>query len=261
MREARRQLTNHLQFLEPGEVDLILLPEATLPLPLADPRTDSIRSSLAAWADTLGAPLVFGSLDYGGEGPETVSNSVFVMAPDGLAQEKYDKVVLVPMMELGIYGEGEGPKPLSWGELTLGPLICYESLFGGLARRQRLAGARVLLNLTSDVWFGDGRSWIRGFFLQQHPAHLVLRAVENRMPVARSANGGYSLFLDPVGRTVLPPVSPAGGLSLVALPEFAGTTLYTRIGDWVGPASALVLLLLLLWDRRSRRGPHAPFSG
>ena len=92
---------------------------------------------------------------------------------------------------------------------------------------------------------------------QLRPAHLILRAVENRMPVARAANGGYSLFLDPLGDTVGHVVSPRGGLSRARLPVYEGRTLFSRMGDWVGPG-AVGISLLLIFLGRLRKLPGRP---
>ncbi len=53
------------------------------------------------------------------------------------------------------------------------------------------------------------------------PAHLVLRAVENRVSVARAANGGFSFLLDPRGRVLSEMVPPVGGAT-----DCAGSRLF-----------------------------------
>ncbi|GIS81190.1 MAG: hypothetical protein CM1200mP14_27560 [Gammaproteobacteria bacterium] len=58
----------------------------------------------------------------------------------------------------------------------------------------------MLLNITNDAWYGREPLYSRTTALWQHPAHLVMRAIENRMGIARSANTGISLYVDPIGR-------------------------------------------------------------
>jgi len=83
---------------------------------------------------------------------------------------------------------------------------------------------------------------------------MVMRAIENRTGVARSANTGISLFIDPVGR-----VHRATRLfeEDVAIEEIVTTdvlTFYTRYGDLLGQASAALTLLVALWGiAESRR--------
>jgi apolipoprotein N-acyltransferase len=83
----------------------------------------------------------------------------------------------------------------------------------------------------------------------------VLRAVENRVSVARAANGGFILLLDPRGRTVAGPVLAAGTVISGSLPLVEGRTLYSRIGDWVGPGALLGCLALMVWGWKARRSP------
>ena len=62
-------------------------------------------------------------------------------------------------------------------------------------RQHVAAGARVLVNITNDSWFG------RSAGPYQHALINAIRAVENRTAIARSATTGISLFIDPFGRT------------------------------------------------------------
>src|SRR5260370_4940130 len=83
------------------------------------------------------------------------------------------------------------PSPLG----RFGTIICYESAFEDLGRDYRRAGAEFLVNITNDAWYGHTAG------PYQHALHLVLRAIETRMGIARAANDGISQFLDPLRRT------------------------------------------------------------
>jgi apolipoprotein N-acyltransferase len=244
--------------------DLFLLPEGTVPLPLDGGVAALYREALEGLTASLGTHVAVGALGEGGiaedagevadaDSGNRLTNSVYFLDPAGAPAQRYDKARLVPAMEGGAYRSGPGGEVLTAGDWVYGPLVCYESLFGGLARRARLNGAQVLLNLSSDVWFGDGTTFMGALFLRQHPAHLVLRAVENRMPVARAANGGWTLFLDPRGLRSRA-VGPQGGAISARLPVWEGTTLFSRTGDLVGPTAVLLCILLLTLPRRPRFG-------
>lgn len=71
--------------------------------------------------------------------------------------------------------------------------ICYEDTTASLNRRFRKEGARFILNLTNDGWFGDTAE------LDQHLANSVFRTVENRFGMVRATNTGISAFVDPTG--------------------------------------------------------------
>ena len=66
-------------------------------------------------------------------------------------------------------------------------------MFPNLARASVLGGADILFVATNDVWFGEEGA------AEFHAAHSVLRAVENRRPVIRSGNAGWSGWSDPMG--------------------------------------------------------------
>jgi apolipoprotein N-acyltransferase len=131
----------------------------------------------------------------------------------------------------------------------LGVLICYESIFPDLARAQVAGGAHLLVNITNDAWFGRTSAPF------QHQAHMILRAVENRRPVARAANTGFSGFIDPTGRlfdrTDLETVDARSAL----LPVMSGQTVYTRFGhylDWLSVLLAFAIIgrMIILWKIR-----------
>jgi len=109
-----------------------------------------------------------------------------------------------------------------------GVIICYESAFEDLPRKYRARGADFLVNITNDAWFG------RTSAPRQHASHLVLRAIETRMGVARAANSGISEFLDPLGRAYAATRLNEEGIVADLLRTSDVITLYVRLGDWVG---------------------------
>lgn len=260
-----RVLDTLVPAIQPGSVDLVVLPEVTLPIDPRAPAFGAETRRLQGYSREVGAPLLFGAL---GSDPARVGavagrlyNSAFLMSPQGLEDFRYDKHFLVPVVERvpfagamsggragrsAAYGAGAGWPLGDFADRRFGVLICYEASFPEAARAFRQAGADILVNITNDGWFGGEPLYTRTNALWQHPAHLVMRAIENRMGVARSANTGISMFVDPLGR-----VHGATRLFVadVQVAEVLTTdvdTLYTRFGDVVGTSAALVALLLLL---------------
>lgn len=129
-----------------------------------------------------------------------------------------------------------------------GVIICYESAFEDLPRKYRARGADFLVNITNDAWFG------RTTAPRQHASHLVLRAIETRMGVARAANSGISEFVDPLGRaydlTKLDTDTIVDGV----LRTSDVVPLYVRLGDWVGTLVVVLTVIgvALLVKRRFR---------
>ncbi|MBL7170980.1 MAG: apolipoprotein N-acyltransferase [Candidatus Omnitrophica bacterium] len=158
--------------------------------------------------------LLVGAIKEVAQG-EFYNRAILISPGDEISS--YDKVRLVPFGEYVPLGEkfprwerwvediagyrfsfvpGKEQNILSIDSTPFGVLICFEDIFPGLSRRFKEKGARLLINITDDHWFG------RGPAPYQHLAASVLRAVENRLPVVRSANTGISAFIDSSGRII-----------------------------------------------------------
>ena len=130
-----------------------------------------------------------------------------------------------------------------------GVVICYESAFEDAPRYYRSHGADFLINVTNDAWFGTTTA------PAQHASHLVLRAIETRMGVARAANSGITEFVDPLG----------GAYAQTKLNEMAAIVgvlrtsdvipLYVRLGDWVGTTVVVLTLAGVAFLVRRRFAP------
>ena len=82
---------------------------------------------------------------------------------------------------------------LSGTEYAFGALVCYEDMFPALVRDTVQAGAEILYVATNNAWYGEEGG---AYF---HAAHSVLRAIENRRPVIRCGNAGWSGWIDAYG--------------------------------------------------------------
>jgi len=186
--------------------------------------------------------------------------------PANFRAERYAKRVLVPMGEYipfeflrtmaasyGVGGSftcGTEAKVLACGPVPFGVSICYEETFGDLMRENRLYGAELLVNLTSDVWYPDSR------LTRQHFDHARLRTVEAGLPLIRACNTGLTCGIDSLGRLVaiLGEEADHQWLSdslLVEMPIYAYHTLYTRVGDSLVLGVSFASLFFLF--RRKRR--------
>jgi apolipoprotein N-acyltransferase len=89
-----------------------------------------------------------------------------------------------------------------------------------------------------------------------------MRAIENRMGVARAANTGISLFIDPVGHVYNEAELFEADLRVDTVRTTDIITFYTRFGDLVGNGSALAALVLLVASfRLGRRGGRQGLEG
>ena len=105
------------------------------------------------------------------------------------------------------------------------PLICFEGVFPYLCRNGVEGGSQLLVNITNDGWFGD----TPGPF--QHAQMSILRAVEFRRYLVRSANTGVSMLVDPAGRVVSSIGMDVPGILTVEVAPLDGRTFYSRHGD------------------------------
>jgi apolipoprotein N-acyltransferase len=243
---------------------LLVWPETALPGALR--RDPALRHLLNDLVRTFHVPIVVGSIDVSDGVPVSYRNSAFLVTERGL-QERYDKIQLVPFGEyvpfsalLGfVRGWAEfiadlepGARPLVFPgpPAPFGVVICYEGIFPELVREFVKDGARFMVNMTNDAWFGMTSG------PPQHLAMYPFRAVEHRLAVVRAANTGISAFIAPSGRIArsLPLFERGTLVDLIAL--HPTTTLYTRFGDWLVWLSAAITTAGLA-GALSRRAPEA----
>lgn len=268
---SMKALANLTATLAGSNVDLIVWPEVAIPAVLTRSYEPAMRRMVHSLSAQAGAPIVVGAYDEVPGERRAFLNAAFVVDPDGFRESTYGKRHLVPFVErvpfidpawletitgdLAYFGGlGRGPDTPVWdvAGADFGILICYESIFAGLSRTYRNAGADFLVNMTNDAWYGREPWWARTSALWQHPAHLTMRAIENRVGIARAANTGISMFVDPLGRTYARTelFEPAVRIGTVYTTD--AVTLFSRWGDWLATMATLAsvaLLLLARWFR------------
>jgi apolipoprotein N-acyltransferase len=172
------------------------------------------------------------------------TNSATLLNPLGQRIFTYDKIHLVPFGEyvpLRQYLTFAGRltadisdftpgTTYSVGELPggkFGVFICYEAIFPNEIRHFAENGAELLVNISNDGWFG------RAAAPKQHLMMARVRAVESRRWLLRDTNNGYTVDIDPYGRTVASMQTDIRG-QLDAPYNFRNDkTLYVRWGDWI----------------------------
>lgn len=238
---------------------LVIWPETSVPGYLEEER--DLRNHITNLAAANNIHLLVGTLRKKGS---RVYNSATLISNTGEISDSYDKIHLVPFGEFVPFGNFFSwmrafiDKPIgdfdSGKEFTVfkfrvqsvareagriqkitefhdfSALICFEDIFPDLCRRFVKNGARFLVNMTNDAWFGKTPA------PYQHVHGSIFRAVENRVPVVRAANTGVSCIIDHKGKIVKLVTSGAdeifvdGYQAEVITPVFANT-IYTRFGD------------------------------
>lgn len=239
-----------------GAPDLVIWPETSLPVLLNE--SDAVRVRMANAAN---APVIVGAQRLDGF---RARNTLVVMTDTGEITEVYDKHHLVPFGEYlpfddqvrrfglaaladnlpGGFQPGDGPTVLDLGPLGRAfAMICYEAIFPGYIRD--VPRPDWMVHITNDAWFGQ----FSGPF--QHLAIARLRAVEQGLPVLRTANTGVSAVIDARGEVrAFLPLGEAGALD-VQLPPPLPPTVYARMGDL--PVLLAVLLVTGGTVLRARR--------
>ena len=153
--------------------------------------------------------ILFGSNTVQGiKNNNKIFNSLIVVNHKFDIVFKYNKTKLVPFGEFlpfeiflsnfGLKKITEGYGSFSRGiendifildNLKILPLICYEIIFPKLSQTHK----NLIVNISEDAWFGDtiGPS--------QHFAKAIFRAIESNVYLVRSANKGFSAFIDNKG--------------------------------------------------------------
>jgi apolipoprotein N-acyltransferase len=186
---------------------------------------------------------------------ESILNSAVMIDENGEKSNQYDKIYLVPFGEfiplpepfasqmpafVGNFQPGNEYDLVSFGTVTGGIMICFESHFGDLSRQYVLRGADVLIEMTNDGYLGKTP------VLRQHLANAVFRAAETNRPLLRVTNVGITAYINERGE-----ISDAADVYTEATRNWTisksdgAQTFYVRYGDWFAWLCSLVSLALL----------------
>lgn len=245
----------------PPGTRLVVMPESAIPL-FRD-EAESLLRGMAQWSAQHQTAIILG-IDERNTSPDglKVYNSALLIQGNA-PMRSYHKRHLVPFGEYlplrpilgrianqlvpgqGDFNAGSGSGDLALPEGEAGMSICYEAAFGNELRDDVYNGARFLVNISNDDWFGNTIA------PHQHLQMAQMRARETQRDMVRATNTGITVFIDRWGHVVkrLPQFDTAG-LNGVIRPR-TGLTPYVRWGD--GPVLLLVGLALLgagLWEAR-----------
>ncbi|MGD9384269.1 MAG: apolipoprotein N-acyltransferase [Desulfobacterales bacterium] len=221
--------------------DLVVWPETATPFYFL--HNARLSKMVKKGVQDTGTDFLIGSPSFNlGKNRVEYYNSAYLIGPEGNVYGKYDKAHLVPFGEyipfkkwlpfLGKMVEGAGDfspgkkgHTIKWRDFRLGIQICYEIIFPHLSRAMVKNHASVLVNITNDAWYG------RSSAPDQHFSMTILRAVENRRSIIRSANTGISGFIDPCGKIIAATPLFEDAIITRHVPMIEETTFYSRFGD------------------------------
>lgn len=155
---------------------------------------------------------------------------------------------IAPLVEgVGDFIPGQIADPPACKNAKIGVLICFESIFPDISRKWVDTGANVLVNITNDAWYGKSSA------PHQTLAMTRLRAVETRRAVVRSANTGFSAFIDPLGNVQNESPLFVNWQSTRRVQLMEARTVFVR-GGFAFPLACLLLTLIafILAKRKQR---------
>ena len=122
----------------------------------------------------------------------------------------------------------------------IAPVICYESIFGDYHRGYIIEGAEAIFVVTNDGWWDNSP----GF--RQHLTFSVLRAIETRRSIARSANVGTTCFINQRGDISQPSTYNKASAVRQTIRFNNEQTFYVKWGDLIGRIAVFLTTALLL---------------
>jgi apolipoprotein N-acyltransferase len=127
------------------------------------------------------------------------------------------------------------------GGLKVAPCICYESVYGEFMNRFIQNGANVIFVITNDGWWGNTAGH------RQHLLFSVIRAIETRRSIARSANTGISCFINQRGDISQRTAYWVPAAIRQKINANNKITFYVKHGDYIGRIFLLVAALSVLF--------------
>ncbi|MBQ4472338.1 MAG: apolipoprotein N-acyltransferase [Alphaproteobacteria bacterium] len=208
-----------------------------------------------------GSVLITGAMRAANTQDQSVANSLFVLDDLTNIHAFYDKAHLVPFGEYtplkGILPldkfvpfdsdivAGPGPKTIPIEKAPpASPMVCYEAIFPGEVVDEAHR-PDWLIHVTNDGWYGMSAGPYHHFAMAQ------TRAVEEGLPLARSANTGISGVVDAYGRIWDKMDLGKEGVVDVALPKPAPPTIFSRYGNKLALILAGIFILISMIRKKS----------
>jgi apolipoprotein N-acyltransferase len=256
----------------------IIWPESAVPFFLEQ---EHILREQIAKIMPKGALLVTGAIRRTppGKTPLEVWNSLLVLDDQGDIVTAYDKAHLVPFGEYlpfrkildAVFGKGSlkkitagsldfsagpGPEtiPLPGGLPPFSGLVCYEVIFPSAVINPSQPRPGWMINITNDAWYGNTSG------PYQHLEMARFRAIEEGVPLVRSANSGISAVFDSYGQNMGNIGLSKKGILDVFLPTPTRVVpFYARWGDWI-TLGLILCMFALAWVFSLKVRPRNNFS-
>jgi len=239
---------------ENNDIGIIVLPESATPFSITN--KSYYGNKLLEYFDKHKDKIfVFNEIDYD-EKSRIYNTQTFYTSGNIIG--KYHKIYLLPFGEyiplsnifsslnemfpqVGNFSKGNKKENFRVNDITLTPNICYEAIIPNFVRGFIREGGEIIINITNDKWFGKSSATFR------HKDLLIMRAIENRVPIIRATNSGTSTIVDQTGSVIAGPTPIFTEFYLQGKINIIDDifALYTYLGDY------LLLIILILFSIHS----------
>ncbi len=228
----------------------VIWPESAIPY-----RIETVADLRLMSAVRQGATLITGGLRVVNREQKMLANSVFLINDMASVVGYADKSHLVPFGEYvplrdvlpiskivpisADFVSGQGIKTTTIPKAPPASLlVCYEIIFPGeVTDNNKKRRPQWIVNVTNDGWYGDSAG------PHQHLGMAQMRAVEEGLPVIRSANTGISAVISPYGEILKQLPLNTQGIIDSELPRAAEQTIYGHYGN--KPLLAFLIIAIL----------------
>lgn len=249
------------------DADIAVMPETAFPVTVNpyDEYVADAEKTLVHISKLLDAELFSGAF-YKENGNNY--NSILVYNSKGISAKPYNKNHIVPFGEFLPYrniieklapvlaeinmlssdiSRGGDFYPLETEQGKAACLVCFDSIFSDVARKQVKNGGEFIVVVTNDSWYKASSA------IYQHADHAAMRAIENNRPVIRSANTGVSRIIDSLGRVRRETKVNERTAVMGEVYITDEMTLYTYIGDVFVLVCALAIAAVYLFAKIKKK--------
>ncbi|MEN3044554.1 MAG: apolipoprotein N-acyltransferase [Candidatus Hydrothermales bacterium] len=235
---------------------LSVFPESSIP---SFARFDTnVIQIVSKFVKKTGSYLIFGNADAQlVKGKYRSFNTAFLVDKEGNLVDFYHKTHLTPFGEAlpfdeifpilrkldfgqGNFFRGKELRIFKIEDFFVFVPICFESIFTEISREAVKKGANLLINITSDGWFG------KSLGPRVHRDLAIFRAVETRRYIVRSARSGISCIVDEKGKVLKEIPLFKRGVLVSDVKIFDYKTFYTRYGNLIDILYFLIFIFLII---------------
>ncbi len=231
-----------LRSVELDNIDLVVMPETAVCENINESSAASYLKSISKRTNTL---IATGSFYYDMYNDKRY-NALSYIDPKSDDILSYYKQRLVPFGEYIPFEKilfnkqtlvsGKDNYAINTSLGKMASVVCIESIYSSIPRKQVKNGGEVILVSTNDSWFENTSA------REQHFRHSMLMAIENGRYVLRAANCGISAVITPYGTVKKSITSIKSGKIISDVRLVSKRTFYTMTGELFWYISLIIFL-------------------